>query len=279
MTSFEKILCELKYFMDDKICNEKEIETLRKLWSKYSKYDEILMMLTEQPSFINKDNNFVIYQINIKECIPVRMDDIPGKYSETLIGRLYSDNENIFFFSLSEPDIAMWLLSSKKRYSFFPVYMCKNIKGESAHIGNIVFDNEKLKVYYLDPNGSLKFFNKIKGDEIDTEKYFEEIMNLYLSSINSLLDRKYKFINSKYWNKNMYVFNKNFNTSVIGSGHCFISSVMISHYIALMDKKEIELEHIYNLFVSLTDDERLYLLSSYSSHLLHLIESTELVKT
>lgn len=274
MTSFEKILCELKYFMDDKICNETEITIIRKLWRNYSKYDEILSMLTEQPSFINKDNNFVIYQINIKECIPVRMDDIPGKYSETLIGRLYSDNENIFFFSLSEPDIALWLLSSKKRYSFFPVYMCKNTKGESAHIGNIVFDNEKFKVYYLDPNGNLSYFNKICNDkEIDTEKYFEQIMKLYVSSINDVMDTKYEFLNSTYWNKDKYIFNKIFNTSVIGSGHCFISSIMISHYMALMDKKDIDLEHIYKLFVSLTDDERLYLLSSYTSHLLHIIES------
>jgi hypothetical protein len=180
--------------------------------------------------------------------------------------------------------MVFYISSIKSRYAFLPVSF--NIESKKAgHMACIVVDTKNMKFYLYDPNGKSSYFNNIFAEaakrNIDphfdaSDLYFDghilidTLMSGYISDINDKFGVKYEYVPSKVWNPLGKVLNPPFSKgTVIGSGHCVITTILFLHYLHITGGN---IKETFERLGSLNNEELVYLINGYSYWVYQLLE-------
>jgi hypothetical protein len=145
---------------------------------------------------------------------------------------------------------------------------------DQSHQTCLAIDILNKTAYLVDPNGSSSYFNtifeKISHDlYIDINSYVDKLLECYFSELNKI-GIKIEFIPGSKWNKNKICINRNFDKSLIGSGHCVITTIMLGHYLLTTNLNPSD---VYNKFKYISDDNLLILINSYMFGIYELMQS------
>lgn len=282
--SLNEICRKLGSFLsDDGFCDESIHKKLSTMTFKH--YDSVLNMITGQSSIHTQNPTYSIYKINVFDSTPMHEVDLESDIGNSFHTTIQVDETYLFLNCLNIMSLMMFLGENSKdlnRYVFVPVMFSTEIH-ESGHATMLVFDVVSKNVYFADPNGKSAYFDNMmlkyaeKNKEewmteeifkefygnsyINSEELIEKLITFYIETLNSSFGLVYKFIKRSEYNKMCYSINGMYSKStVIGSGHCIVLSIMIAHYLS----SNSDVEDIFNHFGRLSIEEKVQLISSYS---------------
>jgi hypothetical protein len=268
------VLHTLKSFISEEICDKTLLEKIRK--TSYDKYDRMISMLNSQTGIHDVENSYSLFSIPcVGGDVVTHVTNIYSKIGNMFTTTVQSDGINIYLHTLTIESMMMYLINNNKnRYVFIPATLGTEFK-EGGHVALLVFDIKNFEVFFLDPNGKTTYFDSvhkfISSDNfisIDTNERLDRLMNTYIDSFNLEWGLNYKFISSREWNPAGYVLNRTFSSSDIGTGHCVISIIMLTHLLALTGDT---IKKIYEMIASMSDTETLYVINCYTAHMISLM--------
>lgn len=251
----------------------------------FKQYDRILNMITGQSTIDSLNPTYSIYKINIFDDVPLHEVDLKSDIGNSFHTTIQVDETYLFLNCLNIMSLMLFLGENSRdsnRYVFIPVIFSTEIH-ESGHATILVFDVVSKTVYFADPNGKSSYFDNMilkyaeknkeewmteeifkefyEDSHIDSEQKIEKLITFYINELNNAFGLEYKFIKRSKYNSMCHSINKSDNEStIIGSGHCMILSIMIAHYLS----SNANIEDIFNHFGKLLKDEKVQLISSYS---------------
>lgn len=289
--SLDAICVKLGSFLsDDGYCDEAIHKKLRTMTFKHC--DSILNMITGQSSIHTLSPSYSIYKINVFDGTPIHEVDLESNIGDSFHTTIQVDGTFLFLNCLNVMSLMLFLGENSKdlnRYVFIPVIFSTEIH-ESGHATTLVFDVVSKNVYFADPNGKSAYFDNMMlkyaeknkeewmteeifkefyGDSyINSEEMIEKLITFYIGTLNNEFGLTYKFVKRSEYNKMCYSINGSYSEStVIGSGHCMILSIMIAHYLS----SNSNIEDIFNHFGKLSTEEKVQLISSYSVGIFNVI--------
>jgi hypothetical protein len=268
------VLHTLKSFISEEICDKTLLQKMRTIT--YDKYDRIISMLNSQTGIHDVANSYSLFSVPCIGGDAAHVMDIYTDIGNMFTTTVQSDGINIYLHTLTTESMMMYLVNNNKknRYVFIPATFGTEFK-EGGHVALLVFDIKNFEVFFLDPNGRTTYFNNVhkfvtseKSTLIDTNERLDKLMNVYINSFNLEWNLNYKFISSREWNPEDYVLNRTFSSSDIGTGHCVISIIMLTHLLALTGDT---IKKIYGMLASMSDTETLYVINCYTAHMIKLM--------
>lgn len=266
----------LKYVFDlldnpeqnnDLICDNKIYNYVSTM--KYDHFTKYINKITKQECLDTKYN----YNEYTFDCITKKICHI--KYSSHVFDDPYHNSIYLnretqsFVIRIIEPNIMLNILDSntKSRYCFFPITF-KVDEECYYHQSVLIFDMFIKKAYFVDPDGTITYFNPV---DVDDDKYFhyEHCINdfiteyiLYISEQNTMTP--YIFSHLHEWNAERYIVNRDFTNCEIEYGHCVSTTLLIMH---LMVENEIDPEIVFDIIYMLSNTELLSLINDYSVYI------------
>jgi hypothetical protein len=223
--------------------------------------------------------NYVIYKQQIS------MNDNKFAYHDfevcTFITKLINTNNHdtyhfilnvdgtYFVLNAINPQTLALMIDENKnnRYLFLSFNYGADAIG-SGHQAVIMIDIIEKHVYFIDPNGHSSYFDKIFGIKLSFQ--IEQLVRQYFENFNSFFGHNYTYQFIHKWNPNHMCINKIFNENYeMGSGHCVILSIILSHIISVTKCLPIE---GYKLLKSVSDDELLFIAKEYTVRLYKIIQ-------
>lgn len=278
--AFNDLTTKLNGFMETGICDDQIHKKLRTL--KFNIYEKLLNFLTNQIAINSINPIYSLYKIDtISETSSYHID-ISGEIGNMYYTTIQADDRHIFLNCLNIESLLIFLVENSvknknNRYIFIPVVFGSEVN-EVGHFSSLVFDIKENKVYFCDPNGFTNFFDNIhiihsnrnnnywamqfyNNMYINSEKLIEKLITCYINDLNEKFGTEYKFISRMEWNPTKYSFNRSFNNSVIGNGHCVITTTIIINYLKNTD---CNVNELYQKIGSLKNEEVLEIINSYS---------------
>lgn len=253
-------------FMSDNIeLSDQILFSIKRI--KASVFEKMITMITNQSDSNNLEQAYTLYKIDRKKKEFSHHIDITGNIGDAYHTTLQADRDFIFLHTLNSINIALYLdLASKQRYTYLPSVYGSEIH-RTGHQSVIIFDKVKKEVILFDPNGRSTFFDDVEirfggKDRIDSSILIDMIMAGFVDRFNNDTGLKYRYIPSSIWNPKKLIINRRFEKSIIGSGFCVITTILYVHLLALT---EFDISVAYEMIASLSDDEMLYIISSYVS--------------
>lgn len=275
---FETLTNKLIENMGIGICDEYVYNTIAKCG--FLKYEKLLNFTTGQISALSIDPTYSMYTVDIFTKTAAHHIDLKGDIQGNYYSSLQVDDKHIIFNCLNLESLMNFLLENTKdttKYIFIPVVYGSMVH-DHGHFSVLTFDVILKQVYFVDPNGNASFFNNIlykyleKNPEmkqyvnsedmyIDTEELVEKIFEMYIGNFNNLFGENYKFVKRDLWNPTKCSINKNYDNTLIKSGHCVCVSTLMVDY--LMKTYETP-ENLVNMLKKLSNDEIIELINAYS---------------
>jgi hypothetical protein len=266
MTDLLTVINPISAFCEFKINNNNITQKFQKL--KFYDYDNLTQFLFNQKSINNFSPNYSLYKLNVKDDRFSHHIDITTDIENMYHTTIQADDDFLVFHTLSIDTFINFIMEHMdgRQYLIVPLIMSTELL-DISHQTSLVIDLIYQKVYLADPNGKSEFFNKIYNKDVSNK--IDLLLQSYFMQFNQL-GFDYEFIPSKKWNPEKICINKAFNQSIIGSGHCVITSIMLGHYLLTTQDY---ITNIYNLFSELSDDEILYIINSYMNGINQLLSN------
>lgn len=297
---FVDVYNTLNGFMDVGIYNETIQKTIKKC--PFNKYEKLLNFLTGQEPLAKISPSYSIYKASLFTGVASHHIDLTADITNSFTTTIQADDKFLFLncpSAISLMDFLFSNLNGSKRYIFIPVLFGSEVN-EVGHFSTLIFDTQKMNVYFADPNGKTKFFDNIfyvhaklqntsgaidnsnkqnssQSPEqsptndfpthlqpdmyVNTEEMMEDMIKLYISALNEVSGFEFKFVERLKWNRWSKSVNTNYDTATIGSGHCVILSTMIFHYMHITKADPIV---IYDKLSKMSQQEIIELINSYS---------------
>jgi hypothetical protein len=268
------------------ICDKVELDTLKKI--KFDTYDLVTNFLLEQMSIKSFSPTYTLYKVDIVTHLCSHHLDIVTEISNMYHTTLQATDKLLMLHTLSHSTLILFLSEHQhrlKRYVFLPVMFGHELE-KNGHCASLAFDTFENKVYFIDPNGITTYFDRLLIDLftyhnkdilllplndiiINTEKLVEILFQTYIADLNSKFDTKFEFVSKQIWNKSGFSVNKSLSTSVIGVGHCVISTILINH---LLHMSQSDISVIIKTLGCMPIEANIEIINNYS------IGITDLVK-
>lgn len=268
------------------ICNDVELNILKKI--KYDTYDLVTNFLLEQISIKTFCPTYTLYKVDIITHLCSHHLDIVTDITDQYHTTLQATDKLIMLHTLSHSTLILFLSEHKrrlKRYVFLPVMFGHELE-KNGHCTSLAFDTFKNKVYFIDPNGMTTYFDKLLIDLFDhhnkdalgvflddmiieSEKLVEILFQTYIADLNSKFDTKFEFVSRQIWNKSKFSVNSPLPTSVIGSGHCVISTILINH---LLHMSQMDVFDIMKTLGSMSIETNIEIINNYSIGFVDLVK-------
>jgi hypothetical protein len=220
--------------------------------------EQFLLLVNDQQPLPNS-YEIASYKVNMKDGSFVESNyDVTNPEDKYYCSTIYY-NGILSIDILSPMTTTQILSSSNTKYIFYPmlihIYDTKTNKYKVGHITFVLFDTVKKKIYLIDSNGRNCFpcWNCM---------YYDIIFDHFTEEINFITDDNYAYVSSNVWNKNNYELNRNFDDSVIGSGHCVCISLLLIHYLSSTGR---DITEIFEKFNSLDIDVFIELIFDYTN--------------
>lgn len=218
-------------------------------------------------NLINSNSNPELY-INYKE-----------KYNPKLwngvIQTIYGDNLALKMFSIDSMTDYLQI-NSTNRYLFIPILLSSAF-GENEIRSNhtcLIFDYLLSEVYFFDPNGWTKFFDK--NTEINNITVIEKIFSKYFDDLNIYSGIKFKYISVFEWNNsntNINPLNSNTDSNTEKNKTSnIIQTIIFCHYCCLSQKT---VQECLIDFAELNDQDKQKLYDDYTVGFYHELKQTE----
>lgn len=282
-TEFVKIADVLSEFMDDGICDENIHHCLSTI--EFEKFENIMNFLTNQKPVRYVSPLFSVYKIDMLTQVPSLFIDMTDSPSNMFYNVVQLDGSNIFLNCLQIDSLANFIKVNSKegsKYVFIPVVFGSEID-EVGHASSLVFNKDDNICFFLDPNGRTNFFDdslikytkkSLEGSMTDaeiklytknlivnTEVLLEKLLEFYVNQMNEFIGTKYTFMSRKSYSPKIVCLNGQNDSSVIGSGHCVIVSMLLMHYLSITDESIVD---VYNNFGKINYRELIEIINSYS---------------
>lgn len=231
----------------------------------YSQFTTYINLITDQ-KYPKNNPEYYIYTYDCNTNKIRQTHEVITEYSDLYHSRMEYEVllERFKLRFISPKILKAYLCETNNQWSCFPLVLKIDTKDISHQIC-VAFDNINKKVYLIDPNGTITYFNEEKNDN-DDELYFIREKNAeilivgYLQEL-SKIGLNYEYIPINVWNNERYIINRNIENSVIGNGHCVATMLIIIHIIANI---KANLTILYELFYELYDEELLCLINDYT---------------
>lgn len=231
----------------------------------YIQFDYIQRSINKQTKLL--DREYALYKLNYTtlefECISLVANYDPDEYHTNFD----TIEQYLLLNALSPQTLCNYILDNRHiRFLFLPLHYMSDSK-QSGHIASLVLDNNTNKFYMMDSNGKSTYFDQLLSQQMN--QFVEFMLISYIEELNKL-GFTYKFVSTVEWNiKNIHM-NKNFKNDYIGTGHCVILTLMISH---IMVQLNITLKESFEKLSKLTDDELLFLIKEYGQGLYNMMRN------
>jgi len=268
------------------VCNENTLSILQKMT--FSMYDELTNFLVDQISIKTYCPTYTIYKVDIMSKLCSHHLDIDTNIGDMFHTTIQATDKFIMLHTLSQNTLILFLSehqSRLKRYLFLPVVFGHEIH-QTGHCASLVFDMIEHKVYFVDPNGTTRYFDHLlidlfahfnKGikdvfiDEmaIDTEELVEILFKMYIVDLNLKFDTKFEFVPRKIWNMSEYEVNRSPSNSVIGDGHCVATTILINH---ILHASQENISDVIKALGTIPVEANVELINNYSIGLTDLVK-------
>jgi hypothetical protein len=269
---------------EPKICNDNILYAIKTF--SHEKLSKMMSYITSQPHYIDTNSTYSMFKIDILTNNMSYCLDFAHDYESEIT--INSDHRYIYFTILSAKSTFDYICNNPKnfKYIFIPIRLYSNID-DIAHQAIIVFDVHNSKVYFADPNGKTTMFDNIlylyaKSNcdndyniykcfddmYINSEKLIEDLMKLYIEQINIFSNTKFKFVERNIWNTKASSLNHDYGSTMIGSGHCVILTILIANYLS---NTQCDISKIYEIFENLQDEQIIQIINSYSTGIYELL--------
>jgi hypothetical protein len=273
-------------FIEDGLCDQKILDKIKKL--RYDEFEQIINILCDQVSIHKFKPKYSLYKIDIVSHKFEHLLNIDTQlHSSEYHTTIQSDMNSLVLHTLSPESFILYTtdnFNKKKRYIYIP--MCFSINDlKHGHQTSLIVDTFDFKVYLYDPNGQSNYFNNIhalkylkdlgvnfdKNNQDDQRllhsMYFDgtelvdKLLCGYFKIISDMIGVKYTYIPQDLWNPFNKTLNPKFNNSLIDSGHCVITTILILHYLHISQS---DVTTIYTAFTNLSEDDLLYIINGYT---------------
>ena len=247
-------LSSITGFADQGVFDEKVKNTVRRL--RYDFFEKILNLISDQQPIKNKE--YSIYKLDYTKMNFEHISDVENGSDYEYHTVIDSTDKHLILNALSPNFLCNYILdNSNKRFLFLTLNYANTLM-DTAHQAAFMIDNERKKIYMLDPNGKCDYFDNVFHQE--TSDFVEILLRNYFNQLIILgLDYKYEHIDK--WNKEKVCINKRFTNSYIGTGHCVVTTLILIH---IINTNKLTPEEAIRVFKNLSDDEILYIIQQYS---------------
>jgi hypothetical protein len=287
----------LKEFLEEGICDQTAIKQMKSL--EYKQFEGIINILSNQTSVNSISPSYSLYKIDIRESKFSHHLDIGGDLHGMYHTTIQADSDFILLHTLSIDSMMLYIsenCKNNKRYVFIPVVFTMN-GTNFGHQTALIFDSIQYKVFLFDPNGRSTYFNymfvhQVLGDQknktpeepldlskidkdlinelyIEGDKLIDDMLSGYVKLLNDMFDTKYIFESSYVWNPKKFAINPHFANSLIGSGHCVITTILILHYLHVTN---MDITDVFSKFGNLNQTELLYLINAYTLGIFNIVK-------
>jgi len=104
---------------------------------------------------------------------------------------------------------------------------------------------------------------------IESENLVEILFQTYIADLNSKFDTNFEFVSRQIWNKSKFSVNSPLPTSVIGSGHCVISTILIKH---LLHMSQLDVIDVIKTLGIIPADTNIEIINNYSIGFVDLVK-------
>ena len=268
----------IPFIESSEICDENVKKNLSTMNRK--EYDVMMSLVTGQKPVIDTLPSYSLYNVNIyNKKFSHHLDIFDESGDEHQITIQYDDG-HIVLHTFSVESLILYLDDIKSRYVFLPIAFSSENKKDGHHT-SLIIDKKENKFYLYDPNGRSSYFNNIFAESANTltnsanasvintsDFYFDGhelidiLMKGYVDDIKRKFGVKYEYVTSNIWNPLKKVLNPTFDkNSLIGSGHCVITTILFLHYLHVTNYNVAE---AYQQLGSLNTNELIYLINGYS---------------
>lgn len=300
MTLYASMSNEFKDFenklmscMGSGICDDNKRHTIAS--AGFGKYEKVMNFLLNQNPVSNISPTYSMYKANLYTGIASHHVNIEGDIKESYYTTVQASDGVLFFNCLSIESLMMFLMdnTNSSSYVFIPVVYGSEVN-EVGHFAMLTFNVITKEVFFVDPNGKASFFDNIfyvlsgkatHGSEpwvsqyiysdemmIDCEMMIENMLGLYVNDLNSTFGLTYKFIKRSVWNPYSHTINRNYDDTLIKSGHCVCTGTLIADY---MSKTNSHPKDVFECLQKLSTKEIVELINSYSMGMYSLLIYTQ----
>ena len=277
--------------------------------SGFKKYEKIFNFLTGQLPVNSIDPTYSMYKVSLFTGQASHHIDISASIGNMYYTTIQADDKFLFLNCLSLESLMTFLIENSKEtntldilastviddktYIFIPVVFGSEVN-TVGHFGLLTFNIVTREVFFIDPNGKSGFFDNIfyvmsgkcdYGNEpwmkqysysdemyIDTENLVENMIELYITNLNTTFGTNYKFVKRAKWNAKGYTINKNYDASLIGSGHCVCTGTLIANYLHITKDTP---SSVFEKLSKMSQSEIIELINSYSIGMYSLLQYTD----
>lgn len=274
------IIRPLSFMMEEEnLCDEKIVKSIQTI--RYDKFEKIIEVMFNQKSISSINPFYSMYKINLETEEFSHHLDI---YSERNHTTIQTDNEFMILQILSPSSLVEYILehsNDNRRYLHIQLslFVASEIHSNSGHQTILTIDLIENKAYLIDPNGRSKFFeHKYKDDETKSHiKYSQLIDKLLENYFGELLNFGFfmEFVPIHVWNKDKICINYAVKDSVIGSGFCVPTSLLLTQYMSLTSQTP---DQVINKFKDIDSETLLNIINNYTYGLYTLLENTKTKK-
>lgn len=260
-------------------------------------YEKLMNFLMNQIEIKEVQPFYSMFKANLYTQKADHHLDINGNIHDSYYTTIQADKEGFLFLNcLNVESLIMFLTENLKRfpekhYVFIPVVFSSEVNNV-GHFSMLTFNLITKEIFFIDPNGKSSFFDNIfyvfnsevnNGVEpwierymytdemcIDTETLVNNMLELYIKQLNDTFGTQYKFIKRSEWNPNKYAINKNYDNTLIKSGHCMATTTMLCDY---MNRTHEHPKEVFSKLSRLKEIEIIELINSYSIGMYSLIST------
>lgn len=220
--------------------------------------EQFLLLVNDQQPLPDK-YEIASYKVNTKDGSFMESNfDVANPEDKYYCSTIYY--KNILSIDILSPITTnQILLSNNTKYIFYPMiiqtYDTQTNKYKVGHITFVLFDTIKKNIYLIDSNGTNCY-------PCWSCTYYDIIFDHFTNELNFITNEKYTYVSSNVWNKSNYVLNRNFDDSIIGSGHCACISLLLIHYLSSNSK---DITEIFKNFSSLDTDTFIEIIFDYTN--------------
>lgn len=279
--------------MGDGLCDENVHGEISRI--NFKKYEKVFNLLSGQSSVSLINPSYSMYKANLFTSQSSHHIDISANIKNMFYTTIQADDKFLFLNCLNLESLLLFLIENSNEttiYISIPVIFGSEVH-TIGHFCILTFNIVTMEVFFIDPNGKSTYFDNIfhaiskKNNHIDdpwikqytysdemyinSEKLVENMIELYIADLNTAFGTKYKFVKRAQWNVKGYAINKNFDASLIKSGHCVCIGTLIANYLHITKESP---SNIFDKLSKMETSEIIELINSYSCGIYELLQNT-----
>lgn len=267
------IIEPLSFMIEEQLCDDKIVKYIQTI--KYNKFEKLMEILFQQKTLTTIEPYFSLYKVEFENDINSEVYHHIDIYTnpKTYHTTIQTDDNLMLLHILSPPSLIEYIVEHNdgRKYIVLPLIFGSELS--SNHQTMIAIDLIDNKAYLINPNGRSDYFKykHIDKKHINFSQLIDKLLEYYFNELINF-GIFIEYIPNDKWNKEEICINYSFKNSIIGSGFCVSTSILLAQYLTITGLKP---EEMIIKFKHIDRETLLNLINNYTYGLYTLLENME----